>query len=66
MGKPPPLYGEGRSRSLLTLKWLLEEGGAYITERDYRGNTALHMAATVVTLRRASGYWNTVVLTSRR
>jgi ankyrin repeat protein len=34
------------ARSLSTLKWLLEEGGACITERDYHGNTALHLAAT--------------------
>jgi ankyrin repeat protein len=34
----------GGSHSLPTLKWLLKEGGARITERGHEGNTALLMA----------------------
>jgi hypothetical protein len=37
---------QGGSRSFPTMIWLLEEGGARITERDHGGYSALHMAAS--------------------
>jgi hypothetical protein len=44
-GQTALLCAAGFSDALLTMKWLLEEGGARITERNHRGYTALHQAA---------------------
>jgi hypothetical protein len=46
---------QGGSRALPTLKWLLEEGGARITDRDGLGNTAL-----IITAHSNTRGWNTM------